>query len=130
MAERRRLSADTVRTLHSEVGPAGRNGSRASQVAIDTTEPGRLDAANGIGRASPPKPDTKNEIVARGREAWGRLKSAKTWEDYKEVGRAFLEGRHEAMAKAQSNKPHGRAYNTEYDRWLARNGFDDFDKSD
>jgi hypothetical protein len=72
-----------------------------------------------------------DQIVERGRAAWERLKKGgRDWEDWKEVGAALLDGRREAMRKAQTNEPAGKAYSKAFSDWLKANHFDDIDKSD
>jgi hypothetical protein len=81
------------------------------------------------GRAAPPKTSV-DQIVERGREAWERLKKGgRDWEDWKALGAALLDGRNEAMRKAQTNKPAGKAYSAAFSDWLKANHFD-IDKSD
>jgi hypothetical protein len=79
------------------------------------------------GRPGLPKND---QIVELGRAAWARRKQGADWEDWKAVGAALLVGRQEAMRKAQTNKPTGKAYTTAFSNWLQINQFDDLDKSD
>lgn len=66
--------------------------------------------------------------VERGREAWRRLKTDSTWDDWVVVGTALDIGRTECMRRAGSNHPIGRAYNEAFSAWLARNEFADIDK--
>jgi len=50
-------------------------------------------------------------VVRAGQEAWGRLRSNATWDDWKQVGKAHVIGRHKAMIDAGVNQPIGRRYN-------------------
>src|SRR5258705_946356 len=63
-----------------------------------------------------------SEIVSQGRAAWGRLKQgSRSWEDWKIVGAALLEGRVVAMRDARAWHPIGRAYSSALDSWLLDN---------
>jgi hypothetical protein len=68
------------------------------------------------------------QAVAHGREAWGRIKSDSTWEDWVLVGQALDIGRGEAMRRTGSNQPRGRGYNEAFSAWLQKNGFAEIDK--
>ena len=62
-----------------------------------------------------------SEIVSQGRAAWGRLKQgSRSWEDWKIVGAALLEGRVVAMRDARAWHPIGRAYSSALDSWPAQ----------
>jgi hypothetical protein len=62
--------------------------------------------------------------IKAGQQAWARLQSHSTWDDWKMVGVAIAEGRTKAMAAAKTNEPKGRRYNTEFGAWLRVRGFD------
>jgi hypothetical protein len=47
-------------------------------------------------------------VLDRGREAWNRLRTNSTWEDWKAVGKAHVIGQATAMRDAHVNKPKGR----------------------
>ncbi len=84
-----------------------------------------------ISGAAPLKePDT--DPVALGREAWQRRRAgaSRDWADWVLVGAALRVGRDEAMAKARTNKPSGKNYNTAFHHWLQLNDFADLDGSD
>jgi hypothetical protein len=70
-----------------------------------------------------------NHLVSIGQEAWSRLVSCQSWNDWILVGNALFAGRAEAMRTAHTNKPEGRRYNEEFGYWLKANGFDVIDKS-
>jgi hypothetical protein len=81
------------------------------------------------GRLGLPK-TADDQIVELGRAAWERRKQGADWEDWKAVGAALQIGRQEAMRKAQTNKPAGKAYSKAFSDWLHIHQFDDLDKSD
>jgi hypothetical protein len=54
----------------------------------------------------------------------------KCWDDFKQIGKAFQVGRKQAMARAGTSEPRGKAYNQHFGQWLHDNRLDDFDKSD
>ncbi|MGB6286779.1 MAG: hypothetical protein WBG18_20575 [Xanthobacteraceae bacterium] len=74
----------------------------------------------------PAAPDT----VRQGQEAWERLRSHSTWEDWKKVGAALVIGRAEAMRDGHVNKPKGRSYNAAINAFLKKFGFDGLDSGD
>jgi len=76
-----------------------------------------------VGRANP-------DPVARGQQAWARLRSEQSWSDWCDVGAALQHGRHLAMLEANTNKPQGRRYQDIYGEWLKATGFDQIDKGD
>jgi hypothetical protein len=53
-------------------------------------------------------------VLHRGREAWNRLRTNSTWEDWKAVGKAHVIGQSTAMRDAHVNKPKGRSYNAAF----------------
>jgi hypothetical protein len=72
-----------------------------------------------------------NEAVVRaGQEAWCRLRSNATWDDWKQVGKAHVIGRHKAMIEAGANRPIGRRYIEAFSTWQREFGFDNLDKGD
>jgi hypothetical protein len=73
---------------------------------------------------------TEDALIQRGREAFERLASGRTWDDWVAVGEALLVGRAAAMREARTNTPAGRRYNEVFGSWLAHYGFDRLDKSD
>jgi hypothetical protein len=68
--------------------------------------------------------------VRQGQEAWQRLRSHSTWEDWKKVGAALVIGRAEAMRDGHVNKPKGRSYNAAINAFLKKFGFDGLDSGD
>ena len=69
-------------------------------------------------------------VVRAGQEAWCRLRSNATWDDWKHVGKAHLIGRHKAMIEAGVNQPIGRRYNEAFGTWQREFGFENLDKGD
>jgi hypothetical protein len=69
-------------------------------------------------------------VVRAGQEAWGRLRGNATWEDWKQVGKAHVIGRHKAMIEAGVNQPIGRRYNEAFGTWQREFGFENLDKGD
>jgi hypothetical protein len=69
-----------------------------------------------------------DDELRRGQEAWGRLRSNATWEDWKQVGKAHVIGRAAAMREAHVNQPIGRRYNEAFGAWQREFGFEDLDK--
>lgn len=69
-------------------------------------------------------------VVRAGQEAWCRLRSNATWDDWKQVGKAHVIGRHTAMMAAGTNQPVGRLYNEAFGRWRHEFGFENLDKGD
>jgi hypothetical protein len=90
----------------------------------------RLKRLNG--RAAPLKEVDANDPVARGQEAWKRLKTAgrQTWDDWKQVGAALMAGRLHALDAAKTTTPTGKAYNQAFHYWLQTRRLDEIDKSD
>lgn len=64
--------------------------------------------------------------VARGQEAWGRLK--KSLADWFVVAEALQHGQHLAMLESHSNEPRGSRFQTTMGEWLRATGFDEIDK--
>ena len=61
----------------------------------------------------------------QGRIAWARLRNgSKSWEDWKLVGVALMEGRAIAMRNAGATSPAGRGYSDAFNEWLTDNRFD------
>jgi hypothetical protein len=71
---------------------------------------------------SPAYPD--EAVIRAGQEAWCRLRSNATWDDWKQVGKAHVIGRHKAMIEAGANAPIGRRYNEAFSAWQREFGFD------
>ena len=69
-------------------------------------------------------------VVRAGQEAWCRLRSSTTWDDWKQVGKAHVIGRHKAMIEAGVNQPIGRRYNETFGTWQREFGFENPDKGD
>jgi hypothetical protein len=64
--------------------------------------------------------------VARGQEAWGRLK--KGLADWFAVAEALQHGQHLAMLESHSNEPKGSRFQVIMGEWLRTTGFDEIDK--
>jgi hypothetical protein len=71
-----------------------------------------------------------DDIVRRGQEAWSRLQSGRSWQDWLAVGEAVQVGRHRAMIEADTNQPRGSRYDSIFGDWLRETGFDTIDKAD
>jgi hypothetical protein len=69
-------------------------------------------------------------VIRAGQEAWCRLRSNATWDDWKQVGQAHVIGRHKAMIEAGVNQPIGRRYNDAFGTWQREFGFENLDKGD
>jgi hypothetical protein len=69
-------------------------------------------------------------VIRAGQEAWDRLRSNATWDDWKRVGKAHVIGRHKAMIEAGVNQPVGRRYNGAFGTWQRELGFENLDKGD
>jgi hypothetical protein len=70
----------------------------------------------------------EDAVLHRGREAWQRLRTNSTWEDWKAVGKAHVIGQATAMRDAHINKPKGRSYNAAFSAWAKKFGFEGLDK--
>ena len=107
------------------------SGTAESSLALDAANDARLNGQSKVGGAAQPT-FSGDDPVARGREAWERLKAVgrTSWEDWKTVGAALLAGRTHAMAKANKNEPRGERYKVEFRNWLQIHKFDSIDKSD
>src|SRR5262249_16934386 len=66
----------------------------------------------------------------RGQEAWSRLQTGQSWEDWLAIGEAIQVGRHHAMVDANTNQPRGSRYDSIFGEWLRKTGFDTLDKGD
>jgi hypothetical protein len=75
-------------------------------------------------------PANADPIIARGQEAWARLRQGLTWDDWLAVGEALQLGQHLAMLEARTNEPSGKRYQAIFGDWLRQNGFDEIDKGD
>ena len=87
----------------------------------------RVDAAplaDEIGCAAQPKA----EIVRAAREAWERLSTFQTYDDWMIIAEAMAVGREEAMRAAQTDEPQGRRYNEAFSDWLREHKLDEIDK--
>ena len=63
-----------------------------------------------------------SDIVREGKAAWGRLKQGGgTWEDWKAVGYALLEGRTIAVRYARPRRVGGPGYGPAFNSWLFDN---------
>ena len=63
--------------------------------------------------------------IMQGKAAWARLKQgSKSWDDWKAVGAALLEGRAIAVRNAGTTSPVGRGYSDAFNEWLTHNRFD------
>ncbi len=69
------------------------------------------------------------ECIRAGQEAWHRLSSGHTRQDWLLVGKACQLLRAEAMLTAHANRPEGRRYNQEFSDLLKANGFAAIDKA-
>jgi hypothetical protein len=64
-----------------------------------------------------------DDTIAAGREAWLKLGTANSFENWKTVSRAIVVGRQQAMRAANINKPQGKRYGVAINAWLEQNGF-------
>ena len=69
------------------------------------------------------------ECIRAAQEAWHRLSSGHTFQDWLLVGKACQLLRVEAMRTAHTNKPEGRRYNEEFSDLLEANGFAGIDRA-
>jgi hypothetical protein len=67
-----------------------------------------------------------SDPVARGQEAWGRLK--KSLADWFAVAEALWHGQHLAMVESRSNEPKGSRFQMVMHEWLHSTGFEEIDK--
>ena len=95
----------------------------AETQATSTTAAPYLGIPTYVGKAD----HRSEDVIERGREAWSRIKQRTTWTDWKAIGRALEICRTESMRAVHTNKPLGRAYNSEMSLLLKRYGFDDID---
>jgi hypothetical protein len=65
-----------------------------------------------------------NDLIKIGRQAWARLQTHETWNDWTKTGAALLELRTKAMQSAKTNQPKGSRYNKEFSARLRVHGFD------
>ena len=93
---------------------------------LRSVETAKVELDNPVLAAEPPVP----VAVRQGQEAWQRLRSHSTWEDWKKVGAALVIGRAEAMRDGHVNKPKGRSYNAAINAFLKKFGFDGLDSGD
>jgi|SRR5579872_5253634 len=66
--------------------------------------------------------------IAKGCEAWGRIKTESTWKDWLQVGRALDLGRRGCMHAAQMSPLNGSGYNRIFSEWLQENGLSEIGK--
>jgi hypothetical protein len=97
-----------------------------SNVHLRPVETAKVELDNPV----PPPESPVHATVRQGQEAWQRLRSHSTWEDWKKVGAAYVIGRGEAMRDGHVNKPKGRSYNAAINAWLKKFGFYDLDSGD
>ncbi|MGC2337903.1 MAG: hypothetical protein WA625_19315 [Pseudolabrys sp.] len=97
----------------------------------DPTVQGSLPTITMIrpGDMSCPGQPILSECIRAGQEAWQRLSSGHTRQDWLLVGKACQLLRVEAMRAAHTNRPKGRRYSQEFSDLLKANGFDAIDKS-
>jgi hypothetical protein len=93
---------------------------------LRAVEPTEVELDNPVPPSEPPV----HAAVRQGQEAWQRLRSHSTWEDWKKVGAAHVIGRTEAMRDGHVNKPKGRSYNAAINAWLKKFGLYDLDSGD
>lgn len=107
-------------------------------IEMNNTQPKRAKAKTKAG-ATPvitgvtPVKTRDEDIVARGREAFERLKSstALTFDHWKATGDALVVGRQLCMKLAHTTMPRGKKYNMEFSRWLEANSpLDEIHESD
>jgi hypothetical protein len=97
---------------------------RVNSIPTPSKQTPVVAAATSVGRSNP------DDIVRRGQEAWSRLQSGRSWEDWLSVGEAVQVGRHRAMLEADTNRPRGSRYDSIFGDWLSEAGFDTLDKAD
>src|SRR5262245_49045884 len=71
-----------------------------------------------------------DEIIRNGQEAWSRLKTERSREDWFAVAEAIQEGRRIAMIRASTNQPRGALYDSIFGDWLKEKSFNAIDKGD
>jgi hypothetical protein len=97
---------------------------------LDKAQPQDISLKTGpVNRLDNPT-DREQSTILHGQEAWHRLGRDHTWENWRHVGAALLIGRSGAMREAAVNRPVGRRYNAAFAAWLAKFGFENFDKAD
>jgi hypothetical protein len=89
-----------------------------------------LRAATNVELDNPVQPEPIDDTVRKGQDAWQRLKSNPTWQDWRAVGKAHVIGRAAAMRDGHVNKPKGRSYNAAFSAWQKKFGFQDLDSGD
>jgi hypothetical protein len=99
--------------------------------AADSAPVNRESKAPDMGGAAPLIDEPDNDPIARGVQAWERLKEAgrTSWDDWKIVGAALMLGHTYAM-QAANNKTCGKRYTEKMHFFLLETGFDAIDKSD
>jgi hypothetical protein len=92
---------------------------------LDALPGAKTDELTQVNSSNPTSEDT---VIHRGKEAWHRLRTHMTFEDWKAVGKACSIGQATAMRDAHANKPKGRGYNAAILAWDKKHGFADLDK--
>ena len=92
---------------------------------LDALPGAKTDELTQVNSSDPTSEDT---VIHRGKEAWHRLRTHTTFEDWKAVGKACSIGQATAMRDAHANKPKGRGYNAAISAWDKKHGFVDLDK--
>jgi hypothetical protein len=100
-------------------------GATFANTILDALPGAKTDELTQVNSSNPTSEDT---IIHRGKEAWHRLRTHTTFEDWKAVGKACSIGQATAMRDAHVNKPKGRGYNAAISAWDKKHGFADLDK--
>jgi hypothetical protein len=103
------------------------NNSPTDLAARARTEPQAAMTASRLGQSNR---DPDNVVIRRGREAFDRIASERTWNDWLAIGEALQHLRAAAMRDAFTNQPVGSAYNEAFGLRLQQHGFDRLDKGD
>jgi hypothetical protein len=69
-----------------------------------------------------PAPADNDELIAAGREAWGRLKSSLAFEDWLALAHALEIGRRDVLRRTGCKSPWQKKYQSAMARWLEDNG--------
>lgn len=64
----------------------------------------------------------EDDIIARGRAAWDRLRRDQSWNDYMETAEALAVGRDHCLAVTHANDLDDKLYRNEFGKWLEANG--------
>jgi hypothetical protein len=100
-------------------------GATFANAILDALPGAKTDELTQVNSSNPTSEDT---VIHRGKEAWYRLRTHTTFEDWKAVGKACSIGQATAMRDAHANKPKGRGYNAAIAAWDKKHGFADLDK--